>query len=125
MAAPFDPHINFLASTVAVSPGILTGGGVSLTVAAGTGFAFPQSDPFQPFNCIVYQPGIFPNALNTEIVRVTGITGDTFTITRQAEGSTLRNIEVGDIIAMSITAKCLTDIESAISVLSSQLAALE
>ena len=109
----FDSHANFISSTISVPPAYpaspnATG---SLTVAAGTGALFPAP----PFNCAIYPAGVFPNSLNTELVRITVINGDIFTITRGAENSNVRNIQVGDIISLTVTSKCLTDIETAVN----------
>lgn len=56
--------------------------------------------------------GAKPTTANSEIVRVTGISTDTFTIVRAQESTSARTVVVGDQIAASITAKTITDIES-------------
>ena len=106
----FDPHANFV-STVVTTPPSPPLSGNTLIVANGS--VFPSQ---AGFNAIIYQAGVFPNSLNTEIVRVTNITGDTLTITRQAESSTARTILVNDVITMSVTAKLFTDIETALNI---------
>ncbi len=103
----FDAHGNFVASTVAVAPSPATSG-LSLTVQSGHGAIFPTA----PFNCTVNGTG------TPEIVRVTGIVGDVLTIQRHQEGTTARAIAVGDLIALTLTAKCLEDIETAIRLVS-------
>jgi hypothetical protein len=62
----------------------------------------------------VWPNGEIPLVSNSEIVRVTGISGDTLTITREQEGSIAKSIAVGYQIMAAITAKVLTDIEEAI-----------
>jgi hypothetical protein len=61
----------------------------------------------------VWATGTGPLTTNAEIVRVTNVVGDTLTIVRAQEGTAARAIVSGDQFANTITAKCLTDIESA------------
>lgn len=105
-----DSHANFAYSTVAVAPSPATSG-TSLEVVAGEGAVFPTP----PFNVTVWPIGVQPLASNAEIVRVTGIATDTFTIARTQEGSSARAIQVGDQIAATITVKTLTDVEAALN----------
>ncbi len=86
--------------------------GTTLTVAAGQGALFPNPSP-TPFNCTVVPFNTFPTLSNSEIVRVTAIVGDTFTIMRAQEGTTAKHIAAGWLIANSITVKTITDIEAA------------
>jgi hypothetical protein len=69
--------------------------------------------------------GVFPNSLNTEIVRVTSVnTGtDTLTIARGQEGSTAITIVSGNVVAITVTAKSLTDIEGAVNTVGNGLPA--
>jgi len=101
-----DAHKNFAYSTVATAPSTPTAG-TSLVVGAGAGVNFPAA----PFNATVWPAGSQPTVSNAEIVRVTAISTDTFTITRTQESSANRSILVGDQIAAGITVKALTDIE--------------
>jgi hypothetical protein len=100
-----DFHKNFAYSTVAVAPTPAVSGS-SLTVGNGSLFPAP------PFNVTVWPIGAMPLSTNAEIVRVTAIVGNVFTILRSQEGSNARAIIVGDQIAETITAKALTDIEN-------------
>lgn len=102
-----DSHKNFAYSTVISAPSPATSG-TSLTVYSGQGTLFPTV----PFNVVIWPTGANPLSTNAEIVRVTSISTDTFTITRAQEGSTARTIIVGDNVAACITAKSLTDIEA-------------
>ena len=102
-----DAHANFAYSTVATAPSPATTG-TSLVVATGDGTLFPTP----PFNATVWPSGTQPTSANAEIVRVTNIATDTFTITREQEGTTAKSIANGYQIAATITAKTLTDIES-------------
>lgn len=106
MAWP-DAHKNFAYSTIATAPSPAASG-TSLVVAAGEGTLFPTA----PFNATIWPAGAQPLATNAEIVRVTNVTTDTFTITRTQEGTSARTIVVGDQIAASITAKTFTDVEN-------------
>jgi hypothetical protein len=101
-----DAHKNFAYSTVLVAPSPATSG-TSLTVFTGQGALFPAA----PFNAVVWPTGTNPLASNAEIVRVTAIAGDVFTITRAQESTTARTVLIGDNIAASITAKTLEDVE--------------
>lgn len=102
-----DSHKNFAYSTVATAPSPATSG-TSLVVASGDGSLFPTP----PFNATVWPASSQPTAANAEIVRVTGISTDTFTITRTQESTSARTIGTGDQIAATITAKTLTDVET-------------
>lgn len=101
-----DLHKNFSYSAVATAPSPALSG-TSLVVSAGEGALFPTP----PFNATVWPSGVSPLASNAEIVRVTAISTDTFTITRAQEGSTAKSIASGYQIAATITAKTLTDVE--------------
>lgn len=109
----FDPHKNFAYSTVATAPSPATSG-TTLVLAAGDGTLFPNPGTDGDFNVTVWPAGTIPTEANAEICRVTARSTDTLTITRAQEGSSARAISVGDQIALTITAKVITDIESAI-----------
>lgn len=104
-----DNHTNFAVSTVATAPSPATSG-TTLVVQAGDGAKFPTGS----FNATVWPVNTQPTTANAEIVRCT-VTTDTFTITRAQEGSSARTIVVGDQIAATITAKTLTDVETAVT----------
>lgn len=101
-----DAHKNFAYSNVATAP-VTALAGTSLVVTAADGTKFPTP----PFNATVWPAASQPTASNAEIVRVTAISTDTFTIVRTQESSANRSIIVGDQIAAGITVKALTDIE--------------
>ncbi len=101
-----DAHKNLAISSVATAPSPATSG-TSLTVTAGHGTRFPTV----PFNATVWASGAVPDPSNAEIVRVTAISTDTFTIIRTQESTSVRTVIVGDQIAATITAKTFTDIE--------------
>lgn len=103
----FDAHKNFAISSI-LSPPAPPSSGASLQVVSGEGSLFP----IPPFNATIWPHGENPLASNSEIVRVTAINGDGFTITRAQEGTTARNILPNDHIAATITARTVTDIEN-------------
>lgn len=115
--ASFDLHTNFDYSLVATAPTTPTAG-TTLVVTTGTGTLFPAP----PFNLVVWPAGMQPLSTNAEIVRVTGVSTDTFTIVRNTttENNNLfnRSITVGDQVAVPISYKMITDIENAINDLS-------
>lgn len=101
-----DSHKNFAYSTIATAPSPIRYG-LSLIVAGGDGTKFPTP----PFNATIWPASEQPTSTNAEIVRVTAISTDTFTIQRAQEGYS-RDILVGDQIAATITAKVMTDAEN-------------
>jgi hypothetical protein len=104
----FDAHANLAFSKVVTPPSPATSG-TSLVVTTGEGTLFPAA----PFNAIVYPFGQQPTQANSEIVRVTVVSTDTFTIVRNQEGGSVRSILAGFVIAAGLTKKTLTDIETA------------
>lgn len=102
-----DAHANFAYSTIGSAPSPGTAGTV-MVVGGGDGALFPTP----PFNATVWPANTRPLAANAEIVRVTAISTDTFTVSRTQESTSARSIIVGDQIAATVTKKTLTDIES-------------
>jgi microcystin-dependent protein len=102
-----DAHKNFATSLVATAPSPATSG-TSLVVTGGDGAKFPAA----PFNATIWPAGVQPTTTNAEIVRVTGVSTDTFTIVRTQESTSARTVIVGDQISANITAKTLTDAEN-------------
>lgn len=102
-----DAHKNFAYSLVATAPSPASSG-TSLVVTAGQGGLFPAV----PFNATIWPASTQPLSTNAEIVRVTGVSTDTLTITRAQEGSSARSVIVGDQIAATVTAKTMTDTEA-------------
>jgi microcystin-dependent protein len=98
----------------------IVAGSTSLTVATGTGSNFPQ-----PISGTQYVVATLISAANPaikEIVYITGITGDVFTIQRAQEGTTALSWSAGDAIANWLTAGTLTALQSQILTLQSSLA---
>ena len=112
-----DVHKNLAVSAVATAPSPASSG-TSLEVTAGHGTRFPTV----PFNATIWPDGELADPANAEIVRVTAISTDTFTITRTQEGTSARTVVVGDLIAATITAKTLEDIEDAVNLLNYSVA---
>lgn len=100
-----DARKNFAVSTVATAPSPASSG-TSLVVASGEGTKFPAAS----FNATIWPARAQPTSANAEIVRVTAVSTDTFTITRAQEGSGARTVVVGDQIAQTVTARSLDDI---------------
>lgn len=103
----WDQHSNFGYSTVASAPSPATTA-TSLTVADASVF------PAAPFNCTVWPAGVNPLSSNAEIVRVTVVAGNVFTIVRAQEGTTAQSIADGWQIANTTSVKVFTDIENSI-----------
>src|SRR5262245_38877759 len=108
----FDQHQNLAYSTVATAPSPALSG-TSLVITAGHGVRFPT--PGAGFNVTIWPAGAIPTPANAEIARVTARSTDTFTIVRAQEGTSARAVQVGDQIALTVTAKLLTDIEATLS----------
>lgn len=105
-----DDYKNFAYSTLANSPGT---SGTSFVVQTGDGTKFPSVS----FNATVWPSGQQPTggvSGNAEIVRVTNISSDTLTVTRNAEsgGATSIDVQAGYQIAATVTAKLFTDLEA-------------
>lgn len=110
--AVFDSHKNLAYSAVATAPSPATSG-TNLVLTGGDGAKFPAA---APFNLTVWPGGgATASQANAEIVRVTAIATDTLTIVRAQEGTTAQYIATGYQIAMTATAKVLTDIETAVN----------
>lgn len=104
-----DAHKNLAVSAVATAPSPASSG-TSLVVTAGHGSRFPTVFPFP---ATIWPTGTLPDPSNAEIVQVTAISTDTLTIVRAQEGTSARTVIVGDVIAATITAKSINDIEAA------------
>ncbi len=105
--AQFDAHPVLAYSTVQSAP-VPPLSGTALSVQIGDGAYF--SSP--PFNVVVWPSGADPTFGNAEIVRCTGRSGDTLSISRGQEGTTQRSIAVGWQVSAAITPKSLNDIQT-------------
>ena len=106
----FDAHKNLGIGTVVTAPTPPTTG-TTVTVGAGEGARFPAA----PFNGTVWAADMPPDPTTAEVWRCTARAGDVLTLVRAQEGTTARAIVAGDLIAATITAKSLTDIESGVN----------
>ena len=100
-----DALKNFSYSLVATAPSPATSG-TSLVVTAGQGSYFPAT----PFDATIWPSGSQPTNTNAEIVRVTNVSTDTFTITRAQYGTTAQSIAVGYQIAQTVDANLLSQL---------------
>ena len=100
-----DALKNFASSLVATAPSPATSG-TSLVVTAGQGTYFPAT----PFDATIWPSGVQPTNTNAEIVRVTNVSTDTFTITRAQYGTTAQSIAVGYQIAQTVDANLLNQL---------------
>lgn len=107
----FDSHANFASSNIIGWSGGSTTTATQIVITSGTQSQFPAT----PFNCAVYGVNQFPTVSNAEIVRVTGIISNTFTVIRQAEGSVARSLMAGDIMALVLTTKTMQDVEGTVT----------
>lgn len=110
MASPFDQKTNFAYGIVAVAPSPATTG-TTFTLQAGQGGLFPAVTV--GYNLVVCPAGSLPTTTNAEILRVTGVTGDTLTVTRQQESTAARSIQVGDQVSNDPTVLAWTQIQNA------------
>jgi len=99
-----DNKKNFSYSIIITAPSPATTG-TTLVVETGGGILFPTP----PFNVTIWPPGVQPLSTNAEIVRVTNITDDTFTIEREQEETTAISILSSFQISATITKKTFDD----------------
>jgi hypothetical protein len=84
----------------------------SIALQSGQGAKLPAT----PFNLVWWNSTDFPNPANdpsVEIIRVTGVTGDTLTISRAQEATSAANHNTGGktySLVLGITAKMIADI---------------
>ncbi len=108
----FQPHPNLLSTTV-VTPPSPVASGTSMTVS--TAWATKVAALSLPVMAIVSPDFTEPDDSNSEIVQITAANGGTglLTIVRARESTSARNIAAGDRVRIGLTAKSLTDIETA------------
>lgn len=95
---------NFSYSTVAAAPSPASSG-TSLSISPGDGTLFPPA----PFYATVWPSGSIPLASNAEIIKVTSVSTDSFTIERAQENTNARSISVGDQIIAGLTAATFSE----------------
>ncbi len=115
----FDGKKNFSYGVVATPPSPASSG-TSLVLGSGQGANFP--DPATAnYNVVVWPAGVAPTIANAEIVRVTGKSTDTLTITRTQESTSARTIVAGDQVMLADTAKVYTDMQTAITTIEGKI----
>lgn len=108
-----DPHVNGAYSTV-LTPPSPAASGLTLTVQPGEGALFPTPGTVG-FRVTICPAGARPTIANMEVVRVTGVAGDVFTLAARAltgEGTSARTIVAGDQVFCGITKGMLEDLET-------------
>ena len=94
---------NLASSFVVTAPSTPTAG-TSLTVTSGTGSYFPAA----PFYATLTPPASLSNYATAEVVLVTAVSTDTFTITRAQKTTTAQTVATGWIISNGIYAEDIT-----------------
>lgn len=111
----YDPHNLMGASLVVTGSGVIgSTSGTTIIVTTGEGVKFTVNQ-----NITVCPAGTLPTLHNgtftggnAEVMRITGISTDTLTVTRAQEGTTaLSNIAIGFQVANTETPKVFTDLE--------------
>lgn len=93
-----------LANSVLFAP--LSDSDTELEVYTGDGVLFPAA----PFYLTISPKNKWSRVINSEIVLVTAVTDDVFTITRAQKGTTAREFSYGDLVANGIYVEDLDDI---------------
>jgi hypothetical protein len=102
-----DVFRNFSYGTIVVPP-TPPNLGTSLTVGNGHSARFPAP----PFSASVWPIGVPADPTNAEIIRVTAIGGDVWTIVRAQEGTAARAILNTDQVAQALTAQSIADLKA-------------
>ena len=107
----FDQHVNFAYSTIQAGSGVIGSSSATSAIIAGSG---DLPDPaLGQYNVVVWPAGLQPLSSNAEIMRVTGKSGTTLTVTRAQEGTiALTSIAAGHQVAQNITRKWFADLEA-------------
>lgn len=102
-----DPIVNFFKSTLV---GTYSNTDTSFTIATGDGALLPNPATDGEFNLVIYEGNAGVQADSFEIVRVTAISGDVLTVTREQEGTTALTIgSTTHSIILSATKKTFDD----------------
>lgn len=113
----FDANANLAFATVTVAPA---------PAASGTSLTVDDASPFpaDPFYALLWPPDVCATLANAEIVRVTNVAGNVFTITRAQGGTSAQTVAVGWSIANTLTAEVIDDIELAINAAEANIATI-
>lgn len=97
-----------LANSVLFAP--LSDSATSLEVYTGDGSLFPAA----PFYLTISPKNKWSRKINSEIVLVTAKSTDTFTITRAQKGTTAKEFDYGDLLAIGIYKEDFDDLQTAV-----------
>lgn len=97
-----------LANSVLFAP--LSDTDTSLSVYTGDGALFPAA----PFYLTISPKNKWSRKINSEIVLVTAKSTDTFTITRAQKGTTAKEFDYGDLLAIGIYKEDFDDLQTAV-----------
>lgn len=113
----FDGLGNLGLSSVATPPSPATSG-LSLTLPSGEGARFPDPAVVGAYNVLITATGSTgATPANSELVRFTAKSGDTFTMARAQESTSARSIVAGDLVILVVTKKMIADMQVAIAAL--------
>jgi hypothetical protein len=119
-----DPHNNLVYGLVKTAPSPASTGLTLIIDKTDYGDLFPNPATVGAYNCTIWPINTSPRKTNATIIRITAKSDNavldetTLTFTRSQEDSNNRSILAGDQMMVAITAKSLTDIETAISLIS-------
>src|SRR5215831_17747425 len=99
MAVQFLTVANNSASTLAKGA---TSGATEVELVSGGHSSFPATVPFDV-------------SIDNEILHVTKVTGDVFTVTRAAQSTTSAEHATGAQVQLNVTAKSVTDLNEAVN----------
>lgn len=104
----FDTHVNLLSGTVQIAP-LPSTTGETLTLMPGDAARFAPNMPVT-----LCRPEVTPRFDNSEIAYITAVDGRQLTLLRAQEGTLAMPVAEGWQVIAGLTAKSLTDIETAL-----------
>lgn len=102
---------NLALATIVTAPSPATTG-LSLVVDTGEAARFPVPATDGDFYATLFPANEIPHIGNSEIVKVTAVSSDTFTIVRAQRGSTAKTVEAGWLMIQGIYAEDLMNIQT-------------
>lgn len=102
---------NLALATIVTAPSPATSG-TSLVVTTGEAARFPVPATDGDFYATLFPPNEIPHIGNAEIVKVTAVSTDTFTIVRAQRGSTAKTVEAGWLMIQGIYGEDLMSIQT-------------
>ena len=100
---------NLALATIVTAPSPATTG-LSLVVDTGEAARFPVPATDGDFYATLFPANEIPHIGNSEIVKVTAVSSDTFTIVRAQRGSTAKTVEAGWLMIQGIYAEDFDDL---------------